>query len=60
VTRFSSPLDLLRLRGHDGGSRLSTGRDTCFVNIVWHCSEEADWPIRSSDREFILGESGQP
>jgi hypothetical protein len=35
VTRsFFESLDLLRLRSHDGGSRLSTGRDTCFVNIV--------------------------
>jgi hypothetical protein len=24
---------LLDLGGHDGESRLSTGRDTCFVNI---------------------------
>jgi len=36
VTRsFFESLDLLRLAGHDGGSRPSTGRDTCFVNIVW-------------------------
>ncbi len=32
----SSSLDLLRLRGQDGESRLSTGPDTCFVNIVWN------------------------
>jgi hypothetical protein len=36
VTRsFFELLDLLRLRGHDGGSGLSIERDTCFVNIVW-------------------------
>jgi hypothetical protein len=28
-------LDLLHLGGRYGGSRLSTGRDTCFVNIIW-------------------------
>jgi hypothetical protein len=46
VTRsfFELP-DLLRVSGHDRGSRLSTGRDTCFVNIVrphrtpWFISE---------------------
>jgi hypothetical protein len=31
---FFHSRDLLRLRGHYGGSRLSTGPDTCFVNIV--------------------------
>ena len=37
VTRsFFELLDLLRLRGHDGGSGLSIERDTCFVNIVGH------------------------
>jgi hypothetical protein len=35
VTRsFFELLDLLRLRGHGGGSGLSIERDTCFVNIV--------------------------
>jgi hypothetical protein len=35
VTRsFFELLDLRRLRGHDGDSELSIGRDTCFVNIV--------------------------
>jgi len=35
VTRsfFELP-DLVRLRGHDGGSGLFIGRDTCFVNIT--------------------------
>jgi hypothetical protein len=27
-------LDLLRLRGHDGGCGLPIKRDSCFVNIV--------------------------
>jgi hypothetical protein len=30
----SSSLDRLGLGGHDAGSRPSTGRDTCFLNIV--------------------------
>lgn len=33
---------------------------TCFAYILRRCGEGADWPIRSSDREFTLGESGQP